>query len=303
MYVPVACSQCGKPFQVPEASLGKPAACPWCQAIVLGLPVGEVSSADPQTSSRSHQPASTANTAIQEEKKREELPPLEDSNPLPAPAVELLSLDDDSTPLTSQASSTKSEMRTRGYLLRIIVALFMMGAATAITLAILQRKQGHLASMEWQSFTPPDGSCSIDLLGRVIGEDSDPERGERRYISQGWYSGMSTWIGWRNLTPAQMQEGTSKDGWVQYRKMFFDKERDRLKDQFSGYISKDATIESDPVTVEVRLDGKLGPVIERMIVVLKGSQSRIYFIGMAGKRFNLEGPEVKRLFGSFRVND
>src|SRR5438045_5869059 len=40
MFVPVACSACGKPFQVPEAAVGKPAACPWCRAAVLALPVG-----------------------------------------------------------------------------------------------------------------------------------------------------------------------------------------------------------------------------------------------------------------------
>ena len=39
MFVPVACSQCGKPFQVPDAAVGKAVACPWCAASVLGLPV------------------------------------------------------------------------------------------------------------------------------------------------------------------------------------------------------------------------------------------------------------------------
>ena len=47
MFVPVACSACGKPFQVPEAAVGKPAACPWCRAAVLALPVaGAASPAD-----------------------------------------------------------------------------------------------------------------------------------------------------------------------------------------------------------------------------------------------------------------
>ena len=38
MFVPVACSACGKPFQVPESATGKPAACPSCRAAVLALP-------------------------------------------------------------------------------------------------------------------------------------------------------------------------------------------------------------------------------------------------------------------------
>src|SRR5262245_5356467 len=39
MFVPVNCTSCAKPFQVPEAALGKPAACPWCQNVVTALPV------------------------------------------------------------------------------------------------------------------------------------------------------------------------------------------------------------------------------------------------------------------------
>jgi len=37
MFVPVSCTSCGKPFQVPEAALGKLAPCPWCQAVVTAL--------------------------------------------------------------------------------------------------------------------------------------------------------------------------------------------------------------------------------------------------------------------------
>jgi hypothetical protein len=40
MFTPVACSQCGKPFQVQQDTLGKPTVCPWCQATVTALPVG-----------------------------------------------------------------------------------------------------------------------------------------------------------------------------------------------------------------------------------------------------------------------
>ena len=38
MFVPVSCTKCGKPFQVPEAALGKLAPCPWCQEVVTALP-------------------------------------------------------------------------------------------------------------------------------------------------------------------------------------------------------------------------------------------------------------------------
>ncbi len=41
MFVAVACPQCGKPFQVEEPAVGRPAACPWCKQVVTALPVAE----------------------------------------------------------------------------------------------------------------------------------------------------------------------------------------------------------------------------------------------------------------------
>ena len=71
-------------------------------------------------------------------------------------------------------------------------------------------------------------------------------------------------------------------------------------------MAKDATINfKDPLTREVRLelpDGG-GRAIERMIVLPTGPRPRLYFIGIAGKRLDPDGDEVKRLFDSFRVVD
>jgi hypothetical protein len=303
MFVPVACSQCGKPFQVPDAAIGKPTACPWCQATVLALPVGSQPPADspPQTEDR------TAGAITSEEKKPEvlSLP----GNREPINSTEPLSLDDEPAPQPRATQEAKNRSRSAhptsrfSCIVMVLAGLLLMVATTALTLLVLQRKQGHLVTMEWKSFTAPDGSCGIDLLGPATETDSDPENGERRYMSEGWYSGATAWIGWRALTPAQVQEATAKEGWVQYRKLFFDKERERLKDMFGGYVARDATIEQNPVTVEVRLDGAQGAVIERMIVMPNGPRPRIYFIGMAGKRLKLDGPEVKRLLESFRVYD
>ena len=81
MFVPVSCTSCGKPFQVPDAALGKLAPCPWCQAIVTALPVSA--------------PVSTEQPAL----------------PSPAPAQnaeqsEPLSLDDD-PPADGQAPAAR----------------------------------------------------------------------------------------------------------------------------------------------------------------------------------------------------
>jgi hypothetical protein len=183
----------------------------------------------------------------------------------------------------------------------IALALLLACATTAATVAILRYKQGHLASLEWRSFEAPDGSYAIDLLGEVREVDSKPDRGERRYASEGWYSGIGTWIAWRDLTAAEVQEASTEKGWVYFREKVFEPERDRLKDELAGSVSREATIGQKPLAFELRLDGKRGPTIQRTLVVAEGAHPRIYFIGMSGKKLNFDGPEVKRLFASFRT--
>ena len=57
MFVPVSCTSCGKPFQVPEAALGKLAPCPWCAATVTALPVSApLADAQPEPTSAPQPP-------------------------------------------------------------------------------------------------------------------------------------------------------------------------------------------------------------------------------------------------------
>ena len=263
MFVPVACSACGKPFHVPEPAVGSPAACPWCRATVLALPVTDT-------------------------------PPVAAAATPPEP----LSLDDD------PPASTPTQRRPR-----FIVLAFLLIAivATLATVGLMRRKEGYLTSSEWRAFSPPDNSCTVQLLGRPIEDSSAPESGQRRYLSEGWYSGTSTWLAWRNLSAAEVQVAAAPEAWhnPQLTKLF-DLERDWLAGRFGGYVSKDATTSfKDPLTREIRLelpDGR-GRAVARMIVWPTGPRPRLYFIGIAGKRLDPEGAEVKRLFDSFRVID
>lgn len=262
MFVPVACSACGKPFHVPETAIGSPAACPWCRATVLALPVAEI-------------------------------PPVAAATPTVP-----LSLDDE-----IPASLPSRSGRRYVVLALVLIAI----AATLATVAVLRRNEGYLTGREWRPFTPPDNSCTVQLLGRPSEDSAAPESGQRRYLSRGWYSGTSTWLGWRNLSAVEVQIAAAPEAWhnPQLTKLF-DQERDWLVGRFGGYVSKDATIIfKDPLTREVRLelpDGG-GRAVERMIVAPTGPRPRIYFIGIAGKRLDPEGAEVKRLFESFRVID
>ena len=197
MFVPVACSACGKPFQVPETAIGKPTACPWCRADVLALPVAGASPHD------AHPPANSTLT--------------------PEP----LSLDEEHRP-------TLKQPRARRWL--ILATILLVGvAATLATLGVLRRKEGYLTSREWRAFTPPDNSCTVHLLGSPTEDAAAPEGGMRRYVSEGWYSGTITWLGWRNLSAVEAQIAAAPEAWHNPQLMkLFDQERDWLRGRFAG---------------------------------------------------------------------
>lgn len=261
MFVPVACSACGQPFQVPDAAVGKPTVCPWCQATVPALPVGR--------------PAA----------------PEEHGGLTPPAQKEPLPLDDEPAPVAPRSG--------RGFPLWMIpVGLLVLFFVTVATVGVLRHKQGHLVGWEWKAFSPPDNSFTVELLGRPT-QDATAEAGDTHFVSEGWYSGTVAWVGWRDLTQVQVQLAGTKDGWQHFVK-FFDAERERLRGKYGGTVVKDATTKfENPLTHELRLDSPNGRIVERMIVVT-GSRPRLYFVGIAGKTIDPDGEEAKRLFDSFR---
>jgi hypothetical protein len=300
MFVPVDCSECRKPFQVPEATIGKATVCPWCQATVLALPVGAPAQPVPMPLPAEEKPAAPA----------ERPQPAKTSAPQ-TPAPEPLSLEDapPAKPLPPEKPPRAKRPR-RGWFRWWVVplAVFALLITALTTIALLRYKQGYLTSMEWQKYTAPDNSCTIDLLGRPS-EDITTSPGERRYFSQGWYSGVVTWVGWRDLNQTQIQLARTKDAWNEkLLTKLFDDERERLQSTFGGAITRDATTQfNDPLknevlTHEVRLSLPQGVLIERIYVVPDSTRPRVYFVGVAGK-IDPDGADAQRLFGSFRVNE
>lgn len=187
--------------------------------------------------------------------------------------------------------------RIRSRLARIALIALMTVAVTVVTFSFLRYKKGHFLHSEWQEFVAPDGSCRADLLGQPV-EESNTD--QKWFISEGWYSGTKTWVGWRDLNPIQVELAASKDGWVALLPLFA-AEHDRLKARYGGVVIKEATRPDAPLTHEVRLHSPDGQVIERMILMTEGTKPRLYYVGLAGKRLDFDGDIVKRLFDSFRV--
>jgi hypothetical protein len=258
MFVPVACSQCGKPFQVPESAVGSPTVCPWCQATVPALPVGKPAGASPSPPRPEPEPL-----------------PLEDTPPPAEPA----------RPFPWWVAGA---------------ALLLLAVAAVLTVVILQRNREKALHPEWQLFAPADGSFRVELPGPVTEEAA--AGGGRRFVAEHAGSGLTAWVAWADLTPVQVQLADTDEAW----KLFiapFDAERDRLKKQFGGTVTREATTKfKDPLTREMRIDYDGGRLVERMTVLAKGPHPRAYFVGIAGK-IDPDGPEAKRLFDSFKVSE
>jgi hypothetical protein len=321
MFVPVTCTNCGKPFQVPETALGKLAPCPWCEAVVTALPASAPQpQAEPQQ--QQQQPAPAKPQAAEAPLSLDDEPPPKRKPTAPAGAQSV-------APSAASLARSRSWRWPLDFKLLLLVALMI--AVGAVTVGVLRWKRGYVLDTEWKTFTPTDGSCSVDLLGRPVEDSAEPGAGGRRYTSEGWYSGTKAWIGWRELRPneaslaneldaaekaikeweklhpnevGRMDAPKEPQGRPLLRSSIFNPEIERLKSAFGGYIVKDATIQfENPITVEVRLETPHGLLVERIIVKADGPHPRVYFIGMVGKRLAADGPELERLFSSFRVND
>jgi hypothetical protein len=182
-----------------------------------------------------------------------------------------------------------------------VAALLVLVLAAGATVGVKRYKQGHLVNWEWKPYSDPEKAFSLELLGKPV-EDPEATAGERRLISEGWYSGTKVWIGWKDLTVNQVQLASDKDAWQHFRGEF-EAERDRLKARHGGTPTKSATVKfENPLTYEVRLEQVQTRTVERMIVMPKGPKPRLYFVGMAG-RIDFDSPDVQRLFDSLRVTE
>ena len=282
MFLPVACLKCGKLFQVPTAAAGTEVTCPWCQVTTPALPVAAVAAGP--------------------------------SPPAPTnPAVEPLSLDDAES-LPSRPSMAVASMDHSGFPLRtLLIALFVVVVVTVGTIAVLGYGAGRVPGFAWGEFTSPDGSCSTLLPGAAVDEVVGPNpaapltRGGQRFVTTGWYSGVSTWVGWQDLDPEwAKQAANDRDGAL--IAPLLAAERDRRRDQVGGTVVREVTVRyAASLGVEVEMTTPRGQLVERLILAASGPRPRLYCVGIEGRKLAIEGPAARgpaaaKLLTSFRIN-
>lgn len=264
MLVPVACGQCGKPFQVPKGEVGRPAVCPWCRANVSALPV-----ALPET-----------------------------AGSLP----EVLSLDEGPPPAEVTASSSLNQKRRSpvGWLVRGVMVLAVMAAVFALTFTAVRYGSGWVPSYGWVEFVAPDGSCRVEMPTSVSADELYPAipdfpmtRPGRKYIARTWYSGVTTSAGWVEVDPERAKTLRLED--------LAGGEAARRKGELGAMSTAMSTVKrGEREGIEVVYRTPDGVVIDRMVYIGEGANPRLYVLSYSAQSAGRDSPAVVRFFHSFR---
>lgn len=273
MFVPVSCTSCGKPFQVPESVLGQPVPCPWCRAAVAALPVAAVPSA-----------------------------------PI-APPGEVLSLDDADQPAAppppppATAPPRRPVRVSPASVAALVVACVLIAGGTV---AALRYGAGHIPEASWTPFAAPDGSFTVDLPGAPEEEDVDAYPGGsvrpgKRFTVRGWYSKAAVWVACADLDPALAPKlKLDRDRVLSAGALQAAREHERAR--LGGTVTSEVPVRLNAAWgVELQLDTPRGAAAVWLLLVGEGPRPRVYTLGIEGKGVTGKGTAARRLFGSFKL--
>jgi hypothetical protein len=313
MFVPVSCTSCGKPFQVPEEALGKLAPCPWCQTVVTALPVSAPlqkpePAAQPELPPSPQQPAPppAAPVALELPKAAAPAPQeplsLDDAEPVPDRVLREQPVRRRSVEPAPPAPKPKRLLVT------ICVALVLVVFGTAGTVLYRSYGAGRMSDRGWIEFTPPDGSFTVALPGQPAEDPVDANlsgsvTAGKRYSVHGWYSGTTVWVAYNDLAPdlvLKLPADRSRALAAGTLQAARERERERLE----GTITTEAEMRlGDWWGVEVHMDTPRGKAVEWLILVGAGAHPRVYIFGAEAKELAPQSPVCRRLRNSFQVNE
>jgi hypothetical protein len=279
MFVPVSCTNCGKPFQVAESALGTLVACPWCQSVVSALPVA------------GSQP----------------VPPAPYPQQVLLSTAEPLSLDDDDPPPARIEPPLGSPARFWVTPATVLIAGFVVLAGMSLVVLYRGYGAGRISELGWTEFAPPDGSFSVALPGEPTEEDvpANPAgsvTGGKRYAVRGRYSKTTVWVAYADLSPALVaQLPADKDRVITAGVLRVERysEVSRLKATASKEAAEVRV--GSAWGAELHMDTPEGNVIEWLILVGSGPHPRLYTFGVEGKNVTRASPACAKLFNTFRV--
>lgn len=280
MFVPVGCTSCGKPFQVPEGALGQRAPCPWCHEVVTALPV---SAPVPNAPAPAPRPA-----------RQQAALSLDDDEPAPAPEP----------PAAREPGPPRARFPLWGTLL---IGWCVVVVCAGATLAYRHYGSGQLPEKRWVEFTAPDGSFAITLPDRpgeedVPGNPAGSIGGGKRFGTRGWYSKTTAWVSYCDLDPAALPKLKADTDRV-ISAGILQAERDREKKRLGVTEATEVMIRVDNAWgVELLMTTPRGKAVVWMVLVSEGPRPRVYVFGAEGKDMDPKGL-ARRLFNTFRVTN
>lgn len=315
MFVPVSCTACGKPFQVPESALGKLAPCPWCGAVVTALPVSasvpvpEPQPAKPAAQEPAQQPLSldAAESAPSAPKPKERKEKKE--RPTEKPADRPPARDSERAVARLEQQQQQAPPKANlGFLIPLFLSLTILVVGAGATVVALNYGSGRMSESGWTEFTPPDGSFSITLPGEPKEEPVEPNpagsvTGGKRYTVRAWYSKTTAWVAYSDLDPKVVPKLVADtDRVIAAGILQAERERERLR--LGGTITNEVMYRLDAsVGVVLQFDTPRGKVAEWLVVIGTGPHPRVYSYGIESKDAGPETVIGKRLNNSFRVNN
>ncbi len=313
MFVPVSCTSCGKPFQVPEAVLGQHAPCPWCQAVVVALPVS-APVPQQQTQSDAKQQAASPLPTQQEPLSLDDDPPAAaipvkrgggaaPPPPKPRPAAPPPPPEQKPLPAAPPPPATS----TKFPLVMIGVGVLVLLVVMAGTMIYRGYGRGQVSERGWSEYTSPDGSFTVMLPGEPKEEDVDADHANslgpgKRFVVHRWYSKTSVWVMYHDLDPVLVSKLPADRDRV-FAAGVLRAARERERARFNGTVVKEAEVRVDSAWgVELHMDTPSGTVIEWLVLMGEGSRPRLYAFGVQAKDITPQSPPCSKLFGTFRAN-
>ena len=308
MFVPVHCTQCGKPFQVPESALGQLAPCPWCGATVTALPVSAPVAVPESPAAEQSQTASPASEPLS----LDDAEPVASANTNPKPAARPVAKPRRDAVKRDRAPAAPpppaAPVSVLGIVMGVVAVAVVVVVVMGATIVFLNYGSGRVPESGWTEFAPGDGSFSILLPGvpqeeEVAGNPGGSIRDGKRFTVSGWYSKTDVWVAYHDLDPA-VAKGLAADKDRVIAAGVLRAERDRELKRLEGTLTKEAEVRINSAWgIELHVDTPRGEAVEWLLVSGDGPRPRLYAFGVRGKGVTPESPSCRKLFTSFRIND
>jgi hypothetical protein len=186
----------------------------------------------------------------------------------------------------------------RPWLAPVLVTL-LSGLALVVAYVGSAYYRGGVPGFVWQRFEAPDGTCRVDLPGRVTEEElpADPKSpitlSGKKFTASSTFTRVGGFVGWYDLDPRPIQMTRPED--------VLAAERERRKAETGWAVETEST--SARVggfdLLEVQFADGSAKYVERYVFVTKGPHKRLYVLGVGGGHFDPAGEDAKRVLNSF----